>query len=148
MDCVTPSHKTAIPHGESLDIYQLLERSDAQLVQTTKAGQSLKSRWRYEPRRPVLAGSQPQFDFLDAQISPTERRFSPRKPRANSTSKNQALRYDVNSAGLTPIEILEDQSQSSTTTQRAKPAESTNTRRLVTSRRKAGDRNDQRFRHA
>lgn len=148
MDCVTPSHLTAIPHGESLDIYQLLARSDAQLAQTIKDDQSLKSRWRYEPRKPVLAGSRPQLDFLDAQITPTERRSSPRNPRSNSTSKRQAPRYDLDSSALTPTGTFENPSKSSYPSRRAKPAESTNLRRLVTSRSKAEERNDHMFRHA
>jgi DNA polymerase gamma 1 len=148
MDCVTPSHSTAIPHGESLDIYQLLARSDAQLAQATRAGQSPKSRWRYEPRRPVLAGSRPQFDFLDAQITPTERRSSPRKPRSNSITKRQAPRHDLDSGVFTTIETFETLSKSSAPTRRVKPAESTNARRPVTSRKKAEERNEQMFRNA
>jgi DNA polymerase gamma 1 len=35
VDCITPSHHIPIPHGESLDIYQLLSRSDASLATTT-----------------------------------------------------------------------------------------------------------------
>lgn len=30
LDCITPSHPNAIPHGESLDIYQLLEKPEIQ----------------------------------------------------------------------------------------------------------------------
>ena len=90
MDCITPSHGTRIPHGESLDIYQLLARPDAKLGEAVEPGQLLKSKWRYEHRRPVLAGSRPHFDFLDAQITPTERR-SPTKSR----SKSDATRRDL-----------------------------------------------------
>lgn len=104
MDCVTPSHSTAIPHGESLDIYQLLSRPDARLTKSANSVQPLKSRLWYEPRTPVLAGSRPQLDFLDAQITPTERRSSPRKSR----SKLQTPRHDVNNAVIPPAEVFKN----------------------------------------
>ena len=82
MDCVTPSHSTPIPHGESIDIYQLLARADAKLVSAVENSQSLKYNWRYEPRRPVLGGTKPNLDFLDAQITRAERKSSSKKSRS------------------------------------------------------------------
>ena len=79
MDCVTPSHSTPIPHGESLDIYQLLNHANSKLE--LPPGRPLKSHWQYTTRKPVLGESQPNFEYLAAQITRGERRPSPKKPR-------------------------------------------------------------------
>ncbi|KAK5136916.1 hypothetical protein LTR08_001423 [Meristemomyces frigidus] len=56
MDCVTPSHPDKIPHGESLDILQLLAKGDAAYldpaVQPTDAPQP--KRFDYTYRQPVM----------------------------------------------------------------------------------------------
>ena len=82
MDCITPSHSTPIPHGESLDIYQLLARPDVKLVSVVENPQLTKHNWLYKPRRPVLGGSKPNLDFLDAQITRAERKSISRKSRS------------------------------------------------------------------
>jgi hypothetical protein len=82
MDCVTPSHTTPIPYGESIDIYQLLVRPDVKLSSAAGNPMSPKHNWRYEPRRPVLEGSKPNLDFLDAQITRPERKSNPKKSRS------------------------------------------------------------------
>ena len=57
MDCVTPSHPTKIPPGESLDIWALKAKgSKAELDPAVLAKAPLDvDRWLYEPRRPVMA---------------------------------------------------------------------------------------------
>jgi DNA polymerase gamma 1 len=65
MDCITPSNKEAIPHGESLDILGLLEKGDEARLDTGKAvvergGEMLLPRpekytHAYIPRTPIMA---------------------------------------------------------------------------------------------
>jgi DNA polymerase gamma 1 len=101
VDCITPSHHIPIPHGETLDIYQLLSRSDSKLVSTTDNISSTQSKPRYEPRKKVLEGSQPDLEFLDAQITRVEKRASSKKfrstkptpsPRSERASESHPIR--------------------------------------------------------
>ena len=60
MDCVTPSHPDKIPHGESLDIEQLIAKGaeailDPDIVPTNPLD---PQKWPYEPREPVMAAMQ------------------------------------------------------------------------------------------
>jgi DNA polymerase gamma 1 len=71
MDCVTPSHPTPIPFGESLDMYSLLARDDASLGKSEIIDSS--PRRLYRPRGHVLGSAHANIEFLDAQITPTER---------------------------------------------------------------------------
>jgi DNA polymerase gamma 1 len=72
MDCITPSHQTKIPHGESLDITSLLalpeSRLDPSIVPTNPPNLSAIQ---YEPRVPVMESLQKTYDvnFLKAQIT-------------------------------------------------------------------------------
>ncbi|KAI0382878.1 DNA polymerase family A [Hypomontagnella monticulosa] len=81
MDCVTPSHSTPIPPGESIDILQLLEKGDeASLnpdIVPAKYAPQLEG-IPYMPRTPVMAelnASQDPKDlsFLRAQITNDEK---------------------------------------------------------------------------
>jgi DNA polymerase gamma 1 len=80
MDCITPSHKEKIPHGESLDIVALLEKGDAArldpIITPTDAPQTDKYAASYAPRVPVmqsLEGNTPTapsaLAYLKAQIT-------------------------------------------------------------------------------
>lgn len=73
MDCITPSHKTAIPHGESVDINALLANSasylDSSIVPTNPPQISSIT---YTPRVPVMESIQQgtyDINFLKAQIT-------------------------------------------------------------------------------
>ncbi|KAF3048435.1 DNA-directed DNA polymerase gamma mip1 [Didymella keratinophila] len=78
MDCITPSHSTPIPHGESLDIEALLDkgseaRLDPKIVPNDPPRPEL---YDYTPRVPVMAslgGANPTspeaLAYLKAQIS-------------------------------------------------------------------------------
>ena len=64
MDCITPSNKEAIPHGESLDILGLLEKGDEARLDTgrtmERGGEMLLPRpdkytHAYIPRTPIMA---------------------------------------------------------------------------------------------
>lgn len=76
MDCITPSHPNKIPHGESLDIDQLIAKgNDAFLDHKTVPEAPLDvQQWVYEPRQPVMAGMQTSVPtvkdlaYLKAQI--------------------------------------------------------------------------------
>jgi hypothetical protein len=81
MDCITPSQSTPIPHGESLDIYQLLAHPDVKFISADEKPQ-LTKHCLYKPRRPVLGGSKPNLDFLDAQIARAERKSISKKSRS------------------------------------------------------------------
>lgn len=77
MDCVTPSHPDKIPHGESLDIVQLLDKGalaylDPAIVPTNPPQ---VQKYTYSPRTPVMADMQKSYDlnFLKAQITNNEK---------------------------------------------------------------------------
>lgn len=85
MDCVTPSHKTAIPPGESLDVMTLLAKGDgarlalgkrdaAQISQDAERARQLHERHPYKPREPVMATlqSETNMDYLRAQLATSE----------------------------------------------------------------------------
>lgn len=72
MDCVTPSHPDKIPHGESIDIMQLLAKGDlARLDPSIVPNEPPKLEGiEYEPRVPVMeALDTPSIIFLKAQIT-------------------------------------------------------------------------------
>ena len=82
MDCITPSHPTPIPHGESLDIYQLLALPNAKLDPRECQGPR-QAKWRYHARKPVLERHRPSLEYLDAQIIRGERKvFANRSSRS------------------------------------------------------------------
>ena len=76
MDCITPSHPHKIPHGESLDIEQLIAKGDEAFLDHTTVPKSPLDvqKWVYEPRQPVMAGMQAAIPsakdlaYLKAQI--------------------------------------------------------------------------------
>lgn len=54
MDCITPSNKIAIPHGEALDINQLLAKANSELGQPDLSIDSKVSQYAYKFREPVF----------------------------------------------------------------------------------------------
>ncbi|KAL9626664.1 MAG: hypothetical protein Q9164_007827 [Protoblastenia rupestris] len=75
MDCITPSHPEKIPHGESLDIKQLLEKGgEAHLDPQTEpqGGREIDlSKFHYTPRETVMntLNSSTDLRYLRAQIT-------------------------------------------------------------------------------
>lgn len=72
MDCITPSHSTPIPHGESIDIQKLLRKPSAYLDPTIiPTDPPNLANIVYEPRVPVMESLQTSTDlmFLKAQIT-------------------------------------------------------------------------------
>jgi DNA polymerase gamma 1 len=73
MDCITPSHPHKIPHGESLDINQLMEKGvDAFLDPSIKPSlPPTPTKYSYTPRPSVMSALQSSSDlpFIKAQIT-------------------------------------------------------------------------------
>ncbi|WZH42706.1 DNA polymerase family A-domain-containing protein [Fusarium acuminatum] len=76
MECITPSHQTPIPPGESIDIVALLEkgdeaRLDPSIIPDAKHAPKL-DHIKYTPRVPIMQGiqesAQETLPFLKAQI--------------------------------------------------------------------------------
>ena len=70
MDCVTPSHPERIPHGESLDIHQLLAKGHEAYLDPKVAPSMPMSldAFEYTPRKPALSElGEPNLTFLKAQ---------------------------------------------------------------------------------
>jgi DNA polymerase gamma 1 len=73
LDCVTPSHPTPIPHGESLDIMQLLEKGELAYLDPNLVDAHVPDllRFKYEPR-PLVIDSLDQDNhiaYLKAQVT-------------------------------------------------------------------------------
>lgn len=105
MDCVTPSHKEKIRHGESLDIAALLDKGDAARLDSSIVPRDApaidKYANSYEPRVPVMAAldgtdstSIASLAYLRAQITGDDKELReitktirapvPRTPRTRS----------------------------------------------------------------
>jgi DNA polymerase gamma 1 len=73
MDCVTPSHPHKIPHGETLDISQLLDMDREAFLDPSITPKSPPNpdRYTYTPRESVMSGLQASndVDFIKAQIT-------------------------------------------------------------------------------
>jgi hypothetical protein len=118
MDCVTPSHRTPIPHGESLDIYQLLDHPNAKL-ELGNAQPHKAAKWAYAPRKPVLGRSRPDLEYLDAQITKGERRPSPMKSRSVKARRSQ---HTVETSEFPPVQVLQHGAFGVATSKPSRPA--------------------------
>lgn len=97
MDCITPSHPNKIPHGESLNISQLLEKGPSAFLDPTVVPRNpiTVDQHEYVPRVPVMAalGENKDLNFLKAQISNTDQELGvimkelARKANTGTTSK-------------------------------------------------------------
>jgi DNA polymerase gamma 1 len=109
MDCITPSHLNAIPHGESIDIVQLLARGQEAYLDPSiqPIDPPQLDRWTYTPRTPVMETLKTSRSpaYLRAQISSETSEFnkiiktlkSPTKsstatPKLSSTERSQQPR--------------------------------------------------------
>lgn len=100
MDCVTPSHPNKIPHGESLDINQLLNKGSCALLDpTVQPHQPISvDRYEYTPQTPIMVqmGEKVNIDFLKAQITNSDKELGNivrelSKRAANTRPKNPFL---------------------------------------------------------
>lgn len=73
MDCVTPSHPQKIPHGETLDILQLLDQDSKAFLDPSISPESppCPEKYSYTPRKSVMSSLQATNDlaFIKAQIT-------------------------------------------------------------------------------
>lgn len=76
MDCITPSNPIKIPHGESVDIVQLLDKGAAAYLDPSIIPNDAPhpENYAYNPREPVMASLQKELDmkYVKAQIANDE----------------------------------------------------------------------------
>ncbi|KAF2658664.1 DNA polymeras-like protein gamma [Lophiostoma macrostomum CBS 122681] len=110
MDCVTPSHKDKIPHGESLDIVALLAKGDEALLDpaviSKQAPQVDQYATSYTPRIPVMTALEgdgpttlPSLAYLKAQITGDDQELRDvlktiRAPRAPVSRRSKGTEQD------------------------------------------------------
>ncbi|KAL1875606.1 DNA-directed DNA polymerase gamma mip1 [Paecilomyces lecythidis] len=99
MDCVTPSHPKKIPHGESLDINQILDKGSAAFLDPTVEPLSPPSpdQFTYTPRKSVMSSLQTSDHpaFIKAQITSDDRELREiikEAVKSNSTSASSTAR--------------------------------------------------------
>lgn len=78
MDCITPSHPEKIPHGESVDIEQLLAKGEEAWLDpdvVPKSGPMDVSKYEYSPRPSVMStlNSSTDIRYLRAQITSNDK---------------------------------------------------------------------------
>ena len=98
MDCVTPSHPNKIPHGESLNITQLLAKGEEAWLDPSvvpKDGPIDVSKYEYTPRPTVIStlNSSTDLRYLRAQIASDDKELrsimkEAEKGESSSASKN------------------------------------------------------------
>lgn len=112
MDCVTPSHPEKIPHGESLDINQLLKKGPSAFLDPKIQPRTpiLLDQYQYTPRTPVMASLREQADinFLKAQIADNDKELSDvmkevaKKAEGWSLPTGLGVRRSLNKKALIP----------------------------------------------
>jgi DNA polymerase gamma 1 len=100
MDCVTPSHPNKIPHGESLDITQLLAKGEEAWLDPSvvpKDGPIDVSKYEYTPRSTVIStlNSSTDLRYLRAQITSDDKELrsiikEAEKDESTSGSKSES----------------------------------------------------------
>lgn len=130
MDCITPSHAEAIPHGESLDIFALLEKGEAArldpAIEPTNALTVSNHATTYTPRTPIMSflegadtTSVTALAYIKAQISSSDDELreimkvlrkpstKPTKPRSkapvNKADKKDQTTQDTSQRKQAPI---------------------------------------------
>ncbi|CAL5870747.1 uncharacterized protein PFLUO_LOCUS4987 [Penicillium psychrofluorescens] len=99
MDCVTPSHPHKIPHGETLDISQLLDKGSEAFLDPSVQPKSppCPEQYAYTPRESVMSALQASQDiaFIKAQITKDDkelREIIKEKSRTGATSNTSKTR--------------------------------------------------------
>lgn len=99
MDCVTPSHPHKIPHGETLDILQLLDQDSKAFLDPSITPRLPPSpeKYTYTPRESVMSTIQASNDpaFIKAQITKDDkelREIIKAKSQTKATAKPSASR--------------------------------------------------------
>lgn len=122
LDCVTPSHKTPIPPGETVDIAQLLARGDEARLDESIVPERYPPKLDhivYTPRVPVMEDLKKQdastadLDFIRAQIATdaaeltkicTERRKRDGPPASSSSKSKKTVLPYFSEPKLMPME--------------------------------------------
>lgn len=106
MDCITPSHTEKIPHGESLDINQLLGKGSRAFLDPEIQPQTpiLLDQYRYTPRTPAMAdlGEQVDINFLKAQIAGSDKELSDVMREVAKEAGGKSTRGSLNNKPLIP----------------------------------------------
>ncbi|CAK7224106.1 DNA-directed DNA polymerase gamma mip1 [Sporothrix eucalyptigena] len=123
MDCITPSHPTAIAPGESLDMQQLLDRGDEAfldpaIVPTARHAPNFDG-IEYTPRKPVMETLREQDDstadtaFIRAQITADDKELkdilavkrkdqAPAKPASSATKSASTTKRSSSKRSILP----------------------------------------------
>ncbi|PNS19280.1 DNA polymerase gamma, mitochondrial [Sphaceloma murrayae] len=120
MDCVTPSHRTPIPHGESIDIAKLLEKGHAALLdkEITSTDPPTPDAYGYSARPPVLSALQSSMgrDYIRAQITADDaelrqiiREVKPPAPKSKVVGTTTSLKGRKKAATNNPGDPYEQQ---------------------------------------
>ncbi|KAI3399395.1 hypothetical protein diail_7122 [Diaporthe ilicicola] len=123
MPCITPSHRTPIPPGESIDIHQLLAKGDEALLDeaTTPNSPPQLDHIRYVPRTPVMEmlkkedAATADLAFIRAQITANmkelneidqeqRKRLAPTKEEADRRAASKKILPYSSHAQLMPME--------------------------------------------
>ena len=105
MDCITPSHPHKIPHGETLDISQILDQGQQALLDPSIIPTSPPhpEKYTYTPRESVMSTFEPSdVAFIKAQITKDDkevRDIIKEKTRSVSTIKPSTSRSSTKSSG-------------------------------------------------
>ncbi|RVX66034.1 DNA polymerase gamma, mitochondrial [Exophiala mesophila] len=101
MDCVTPSHPDKIPHGESLDINQLLEKGEDAFLDESiipRSGSIELDKYEYTPRETIMSKLNAGDDttYIRAQITADDKELraiikEAESPESSPTSPSTPL---------------------------------------------------------
>lgn len=107
MDCVTPSHPDKIPHGETLDISQILNQGQRALLDPsiTPTSPPHPEKYTYTPRESVMSTFEPSdVAFIKAQITKDDkevRDIIKEKTRSATATKPSTTRSSTKFPGKT-----------------------------------------------
>lgn len=108
MDCVTPSHPTKIPHGESLDIHQLIEKGESAFLDPSIKPNlpPTPDNYSYTPRKSVMSALTTSNDiaFIQAQITNDDKELRDiiKEKSATITKSRVSTRQRTNASAPKP----------------------------------------------
>ncbi|CAI4859769.1 CBM_collapsed_G0055680.mRNA.1.CDS.1 [Saccharomyces cerevisiae] len=114
MDCITPSNKTAIPHGEALDINQLLDKPNSKLGKPNLDIDSKVSQYAYNYREPVFEeynkSYTPEFlkYFLAMQVQSDKRDVNRLEDEYLRECTSKEYARDGNTAEYSLLDYIKD----------------------------------------
>ncbi|CAI4065262.1 hypothetical protein SUVZ_08G3490 [Saccharomyces uvarum] len=114
MDCITPSNKTAIPHGEALDINQLLTKPNSALGNPNVEIDSQVSQYPYTFREPVFEEYNKTYTaeflkyFLAMQVQSDKRNVNQLEEEYLRECTSKEYAKDGNTAEYSLSDYLQD----------------------------------------